>query len=346
MSDAATPGARRDFWISSGFGLLAHDAAGRLVATDEFLRAYLARPELRLVEESCAAESAVHEALVEAPRCVVEPSRLAAIADADARDNYAAFLRFRDRLAAAGTLDAAYVALFRAGPVDIPPLFVDHLVHALLRSLLDGATDPLSLRAAELFFRSQTVSLEGGAVMLADEETVKRHREKGGFGELGRLLAETATPMRGVSLDVLGESNARLYWARSDRFDTVLDLTFGRAGLDALCRVLEVWVGYFLGVAVSIEPVRAIRDERWAWHVGLDSDSTAILNDLYRGIAVDEARLGRLLAVFRLGFADPAVMLPEVAGRPVYLGLAMSAERRIRMKPQNLLTNLPLARGA
>jgi hypothetical protein len=39
-------------------------------------------------------------------------------------------------------------------------------------------------------------------------------------------------------------------------------------------------------------------------------------------------------------------VLPDVRGRPVYLGLAMSAEQRVRLKPQNLLVNLPLARAA
>ena len=36
-------------------------------------------------------------------------------------------------------------------------------------------------------------------------------------------------------------------------------------------------------------------------------------------------------------------MLPEVAGKPVYLGLAMNAQSVLRVKPQNLLLNLPLA---
>ena len=119
----------------------------------------------------------------------------------------------------------------------------------------------------------------------------------------------------------------------------------GRPGLDALCRVLEAWIAHLLGGAVRIEPVQAIRDERWSWHVGLDGEATAILNELYRGAEVPEERLRRLLALFRLSFIDASQMLPEVAGRPVYLGLAMSADRRLRMKPQNLVTNLPLAKS-
>ena len=336
------PSIPSDFWLSSGFPLLSRDASGNLRVSDDFLRAYLARPELRPVVESCAAEIALHHALLAEPRRVVDETRLATLADADARDNYRNLLRFRDRLLASSSLEACYLALFRAETVDVPPLFVDHLAHVILRNILDGCTDPLRLRAAELLFRSQKVMLEDGAVMLADEETVEMYAATGGFASLGRLLAENQTPMRSVSLDVLDEAKAALYWERSDRFDTVLDLSFGRPGLDALCRVLEAWVAHLLGVAVRIEPVQTIRDERWSWHVGLDGEAMAILNDLYYGAEVPEERLGRLLALFRLSFADAAPMLPRLVGRPVYLGLAMTPDRRLRMKPQNLITNLPL----
>ena len=74
----------------------------------------------------------------------------------------------------------------------------------------------------------------------------------------------------------------------------------------ALARVLERWVAHLLGVRVAIEPVQRIDDARWRWHVGLDSEATALLNDLYEGRPVDEARQRRLLSLFRLEFADPA----------------------------------------
>jgi hypothetical protein len=335
-----------DFWLSSGFRLLARDPRANLRITDDFLRAYLDRPELRPVAESCAEEIALHRALLAEPRRRVGEQQLAAFADADARDNYRHLLRFRDRLLQSPSLEACYLGLFRGGAIDIPPLFVDHLAHAILRGVLADATDPLRLRAAELLFRSQKVTIEDGAVMLADEETVETYAATGGLGALGRLLTEAETPMRSVSLDVLDETNAALYWQRSDRFDTVLDLTFGRPGLDALCRVLEAWVAHLLGVVARIEPVQTIRDERWSWHVGLDSEATAILNTLYAGEELPEDRLRQLLALFRLSVADPAAMRPELAGKPIYLGLAMTADRRLRLKPQNLVTNLPLARSA
>jgi len=335
-----------DFWLSSGFHLLDRDPGGNLQITDDFLRAYLDRPELRPVAESCAEEIALHRALLAEPRRPVGERQLAAFADADARDNYRHLLRFRDRLLQSPSLEACYLALFRGGAIDIPPLFVDQLAHAILRGVLAEAADPLRLRSAELLFRSQKVTIEDGAIMLADEETVETYAATGGFGGLGRLLAESETPMRSVSLDVLNESNAALYWQRSDRFDTVLDLSFGRPGLDALSRVLEAWIAHFLGVVARIEPVQAIRDERWSWHVGLDAEATAILNALYRGDAVPEDRLRQLLALFRLSVADPTAMRPELGGKPIYLGLAMTAARRLRLKPQNLVINLPLARSA
>ena len=68
-----------------------------------------------------------------------------------------------------------------------------------------------------------------------------------------------------------------------------------------------------------------------------------MLNDLYNGVEVGEARLARLLALFRLEFAEPSVMRSDIAGRPVYLAMAMTPEGILRLKPQNLLVNLPLA---
>jgi hypothetical protein len=51
----------------------------------------------------------------------------------------------------------------------------------------------------------------------------------------------------------------------------------------------------------------------------------------------------RLLSLFKLEFANPQEMRADVAGKPVYLGLMMSESRELRLKPQNLLLNLPLA---
>ena len=123
-----------------------------------------------------------------------------------------------------------------------------------------------------------------------------------------------------------------------------LGLNRGQPALDALCRVHETWVAHFLAVEVRIVPERRIDDDRWVWHVGLDAEASGILNDLYNRAVVDEDRLARLLCLFRLEFADHADMRPAIAGRPVYLAMAMDGDMRLRLKPQNLLLNLPLAR--
>jgi hypothetical protein len=44
-----------------------------------------------------------------------------------------------------------------------------------------------------------------------------------------------------------------------------------------------------------------------------------------------------------MDFSDPFAVRPELRGTPVFLGLAMSPDGTLRMKPQNLLMNLPLA---
>jgi len=340
----------RDFWRDSGYHLLARTPEGRMAVRDDFLCAYLQRPEIAPVTESCAAERALHAALLENPRRTVPERRLAEIADPDARENYQLLLAFRDRLLRAASLEDCYLRVFTppddaeaAEPVPVPPLFLDQLVHVILRGILDGCEDPLRLRAAELLFREQTIILHDGAIMAADREIVDMYAAGQGFGSLGQLLVEAQTPLRSLELDVLSEENADTYWARDSRHDTALALNFTAPGLDALARVLEAWVAHFFAVRVSIQPVQQIRDERWVWHIGLDIEGSRLLNDLYEGVEVEEARMQRLLSLFRMDFADPNAMRADIAGRPVYLAMVMAEDNRLRLKPQNLLVNLPLA---
>ena len=280
---------------------------------------------------------------MEDPRRPVPAREVAAVGDEDARDNYRILLRFRQRLLEAGTIEGCYAALFRGEGVDVPPLFVDQLVHVILRNVLDGCEDPLRLRAAELFFREQKATLRDGQILLADLETVEMHASGRELGSLGRLILEVQGPLARIDLEVLDTGNAARYWERDSRHDTVISLTYGHAALDACCRVIEAWVVHFAGVAVAVNPMRRIEDERWAWHIGLDAESTAILNDLWQGNELEPARMQRILALFRMDFRDPRAMRPELSGRPAYLALSADGEGTVRMKPQNLLVNLPLA---
>ena len=338
----------QDFWRSSGFHLLERDANRRLALTDDFLRAYYLRPELRPLEESCANEIALHRALLEAPRMQVPAAQLDAIADADARSNYRVLLDFRARLLQAPTLEACYLSLFSGDGVNVPPLFIDQLVQIILRNVLEDADDALELRAAELFYREQKASLQQGAIMLADLETISMHAAGGAApeGDLGQLIAQAQAPLQQVQLDVLDRDNAELYRRRDQRHDFVISMNHGRPALDAFCRVLERWIRHLSGVAVTVASMPRIEDREWAWHIGLDAESSALLNDLWRGAEVEPGRLARVLALFRLDFADTADMRADVAGKPVYLALCMDEDEVVHMKPQNLLLNLPLARAS
>jgi len=335
-----------EFWITSGVHLLDRDERGALVATPDFIRAYFSRPELAPVEESCEAEIALFESIMNDPLQKVDGSRVSAMLDGDAQDNYRVMLAFRDLLVEKGSLESAYLAIIR-GEVGflIPPLFTDQLVHAIMRNVLEGETDPMRLRAAELFFRDQNVSTDDGRVMLADDEIVEMVAKTGGMGGLGQLLKEANTPMKQVELDVLLDDNKHIYWERSDRFDTVIDFRFTQPALDAFARVVESWINHFFCTPVRVQPMQRIDDEKWRWHIGLDSEATRILNALYRGEKIGPEDTEHVIGLFRMTFEDADVVHPDVRGKPVYLAVAKNAQGKLKLKPQNLLVNLPLAGG-
>ena len=333
----------QDFWQASGYQTLQRNDHGWLRVTPEYLRLILSRPELAPIGQSGPRERALHAALLANPLHTVSDAELAQVEDVDTRENYFHFLKFRKGLVDAVTLERYYLQLFRKDAVDIPPLFVDLLAHAIVRGLLEGCEDPYELRAGEMFFRRQRVSTEGGQVLAADAETIRMFAETGGFGSVGRMLAQQGTPLREMNMDVMSHENAQLYWLRENRHAWLLDLTHGRDGLPALSRLLAKWITHFNGAAVEIVPMQKVEDQTWRWHVGLDIESTAILNDLYQNRDVDTSRQARLISLFRLTFADRNDMRADVAGKPVYLGLAMTADNQLKLKPQNLLVNLPFA---
>jgi hypothetical protein len=333
-----------NFWPSSGYTLLTQDHEGHLVVSDDFLRFLLERPELAPIASSCAAEIALHHSLGEQPRMAISAETLASLQDSDAAENYAVWLRFRQRLLAHPTLEASYMALFKGEGVDVPPLLVQHLTQILLRHVLGDEATPMQVRAAEMLMHTQKITvLEDGAVMAADDTTVERHATQGSFGSIGELLQQGGIKLRSVDLDVLNPDNQDDYWARSESFDWVLSLNRGQPGLNALCEVMAKWIGHFLGVQVQIQTEREIDDDHWVWHIGLDAQASSILNDLYQGREVEPERMERLLCLFKLTFDEPNAMLAEVRGKPVYLAMAVDANQRLKLKPQNLLINLPLA---
>ena len=332
----------QDFWGSSGFASLERSPSG-LVATPAWFARFLAGDELMPPDEAGPNERALHARLAVEPLADVVPAELAAVEDADARENWSEFLRFRDRVRRFPSLEACYVDLFSRASVDLAPPFVDALAQAIVRAILDGSEDAWMCRAGEMLFRRQRMSTEAGQVLAADAATLEHFSETGGFGAVGRLLKRQRTEMPEVKMDVLNHENAPLYFLRDELHSFVLDLTPGREGAAALARVLESWVLRLTGARVAITPIASVDDPRWRWHVGLDVDASAMLDALYRGELLEASHLERLAVLFRLEFADPAQASAELAGRPVYLGLACRPDRTLKLKPQNLVANLPLS---
>ena len=327
-----------EFWVSSGHLLLDRSPDGFLLLTDDFLRAFLARPELMPPAEACDAERALHATLMEHPRAVVSP---AGLADADAAENWQVFLAFRDVLLAHPTIEAAYLRLATGDLSGTPPLFMTQLVHVILRAALHDCTDAATVRAAELFFRPQRATTHDGRVLLADAEAIETHEQQRRASPLLAMLA----PPPVAELAVLTDDNAAGYWGRSDAFDMVLDLggrpENGGGGRDALGRALRIWVRHMLGFDVSVDPLPRIDDQDWRWFVGLDTEATRIGNALWAGETPEGA--DRLLALFRMVPEATAPIAEELRGRPIYLMLAANADQMVRLKPHNLLAGLPLA---
>jgi hypothetical protein len=326
----------RDFWLSCGHHLLDRGQDGGLVVTDEFLKAYLARPEMVPPQDACAAERALHQALLAHPRQPVEPWQIAPIDDADARENWELMIEWRDHLVGHASLEAAYLAIVRYER-KFPRIFLDQLVQVILRNILDDCEDVFVLRAAELLFRSQRLTSHEGSLVAVDEEAVPGSNAK----PLSPLVAMLG-PSVATEVDVLSEDNAGMYWERSDSFDMALDLTAGRRGLAALGLVVTRWVRHLLAIDVKIDPVTELRDVNLTWYVGLDANATRIGDALWNGDELDQTARGLVVGLYRLTFADDVEIVEQARGAPTYMIAAMSIDKTLRLKPQNLITGLPV----
>jgi hypothetical protein len=144
----------------------------------------------------------------------------------------------------------------------------------------------------------------------------------------------------------LNADNAAAYWDRSDSYDLALDLTAGRRGLSALGDVVARWVRHLLGVAIEAEAMTEARDITLTWYVGLDSNATRIGDALWRGEPVRADAPEFIVALYRLKFVDDADLIERMRGQPTYLIVAGSSDMTLRLKPQNLLTGLPLQQAS
>ena len=334
-----------NFWPQSAYQTLQVGGDNQLLVTDDFLRTYLLRPELNLVPESCAHERALHQRLMQDPRSNVTEAEIVAMLDVDIQENYRVWLRYRTKLLAASSLEGFYMSLFRGDGVDVPPLFISGLAQLFVRHILGEDCHPLDARMGELFFRTQKISvLDEGVVMSADDEVVTRNAQAGETGNIMDLLKGKSMSMRSIDLDVLHEENADLYWDKNEDHDFAVQLNFGQPPINHFCRVLEKWVEHFLGVKIRITPMQQITDPKWSWHVGLDASATDILNKLYNKEPVDADELEKIICLFRLDFVDESAVMAAQVGKPVYMGIAMNVDKQLKLKPQNLLFNLPLAK--
>src|SRR3954467_2948664 len=288
----------KDFWLSCGHHLLDRDAGGGLVVTNDFLKVYLARPELTPPEEACVVDNPLHAPLMADPHRTVATDEIAAIADADARENWQVMIAFRDRLLRHRTLEAAYLDIVRSG-AKIPHIFLNQLVHVILRNALDGCDDPFVLRAAELFFRTQRMTLHEGALIAADEETIAGTSNT----PTSPLVSMLGIPPE-AEIDIMSDHNAEHYFEHSDLFHVALDMTAGRRGLFALAEAMRRWIAHLLNVEVVIEPLNELRDARLTWYVGLDAEASRIGDRLWNGDELDEASAARVVGLFSLTFAD------------------------------------------
>jgi hypothetical protein len=330
--DPAT--AARDFWLACGHHLLDHNARGWLMVTDEFLKAYLARPELVPPSDACAAERRIHATLLADPRQIITPSDMASIADADARENWQVMIAWRDHLLQHETLEAAYLDIVRHA-IRFPHLFIDQLAQLILRNILDGCDDAFVVRAAELLFRPQQLRSRNGLLIAGDAETTPGtgpHPESPLYALLG---VQTE-----ADIEILGEANASQYWTRSDRFDMALDLSSGQRGAAALGQVMALWIFHLLAIDVAIEPLRELNGVEFSWYIGLDAEASRLGAALWNG--EDPGATTSLAGAYRLTFADPSLMLDRLRGEPVVLLAAATADGMLRLKPQNLIVGLPI----
>jgi hypothetical protein len=145
-----------------------------------------------------------------------------------------------------------------------------------------------------------------------------------------------------AEIDLLSESTAESYWERSDRFDTALDLTTGRRGLIAVGDVVSRWLSHLLAIDVMVEPLAELQSAPFNWYVGLSAEATRIGDAMWNGDDLDDTVRAQLVGLFRLTFRNPAEVIEDLRGEPLYLLMAMNADGVLWLKPQNLITGLPI----
>src|SRR5207237_1988446 len=183
-------------------------------------------------------------------------------------------------------------------------LFRTQPLHVILRNALDGCDDPFVLRAAELFFRTQRMTLQEGSLIAADEETIAGTSNT----PTSPLVSMLGIPAE-AEIDIMSDENAEHYFEHSDLFHAALDMTAGRRGVMALAEAMGRWIAHVLNIEVTIEPLTELREAKFTWYVGLDSDGSRIGDLLWNGEELDDATAARVVGLFSLTFCDPDVAI-------------------------------------
>ena len=190
----------------------------------------------------------------------------------------------------------------------------------ILRNALDGCDDPFVLRAAELFFRTQRMTLHEGSLIAADEETIAGTART----PVSPLVSMLGIPAE-AEIDVMIDDNAEHYFEHSDLFHMALDLTGGPARACGAGRgdaALDRASARRRGRRSSRSPNCATRSSP-----GMSGSMPKAAGSAMRcGTARSSTRRppARVVGLFRLTFRDPDVVIDKVRGEPVYLILAMT----------------------
>ena len=106
-----------------------------------------------------------------------------------------------------------------------------------------------------------------------------------------------------------------------------------------MAAAIAAFLRHMLGLDCTVTAQTSADNIDLRWFVGLDPAGTAIGNALWR----DQPIPATLVGLFRLDIVDQTRVSPDLRGQPVWLFLGLGADGAVRIKPQNLLTGLPLA---
>ncbi len=328
-----------DFWIACGHHLLDRDESGGLRVTDEFLKAYFARPELMPPDDACPVERRVHRELLADPRLPVGRRG----------DLPGSPMRMPGRTGSS------------CWPFAISCCDIRRWKRPILRSVRSGSKRPAAAvrqpaRARDPAQRARRLrrpfrAARRRVILPAAADPAAR----AGLAAGRRRDRRRAKPDPGAVADVDAGGNDTMRWSTclSERPPTAI----GSGATSSTWRLTSRpadggrprWRRRWRAGSPSARHRRchlaAARAARRAAHLVCRArcrrDSARRPSLARRGTRRAQRR-PRARAV-SADLADSAAQaLEDVGDEPVYLILSMTPDRKLRMKPQNLLTGLPI----